>query len=875
MRIRSIRLTLFSLLTLAAFSAAQAQRLPAGVTPESYTLALTPDLKAATFTGTESITIHMDAATDTVTLNSAEIKILDVTAEQACDGCTNGNGIRLTGTVAYDTDKEQATFTFPDTLRAGEATLHLHYTGILNDELRGFYLSKTDRRNYAVTQFEPTDARRAFPSWDEPAFKATYDLSLTVDKGDTVIANTPILTDAPEDGGKHTITFQTTPKMSTYLVAFLVGDFQCLSGSSDGVPIRVCATPDKVQYGKLALDVAEHTLHYYDTYFGIKYPMPKLDMIALPDFEAGAMENFGAITYRETDLLLDDANAAIPQKKRVAVVVTHEMAHQWFGDMVTMQWWDNLWLNEGFATWMESKAANVYNPAWKYKQDDASDLDGELNEDAQATTRTIRAKADTPAEINEEFDGIAYQKAGAVIGMVEHYLGEETFREGVHNYLAAHLYANATAEDFWNAQTATSHKPVDQIMQSFVTEAGVPLLTFGPEARNKVEKSRVAVSQSRFYLSPTSTGSHVQHWTVPVCFKAEEGTSQCEIVSEANQTIAVPRNKFFYANADDKGYYRSAYTADEQAKIVAHAESDLSPAERLGLLGDTWSLMRSGQGSVGGYLDLVAAMRNDGEAMLQDAALGKVSAVSDRIATEEDRKRLKAWLVATYAPIYAKLPATGGTLDEQQLRAQLFGVLGTAGDAEILAEAHKLAEQYIANPDAVDPEVADDAVSLAAKSGDAALYEKLLALSKSANNPDVQTTALYNLSSFTDPALVSRTLDYLSSGGVRNQDSWILYMLLLRHIETREQTWEYIKAHWAQTKAQLTVASNARLVAATGVFCSAAQRDDVQSFFTANPLDATARTLKQTIDTINDCTQLHSAQEPNLKLWLDHNAPPQ
>ncbi len=212
--------------------------------------------------------------------------------------------------------------------------------------------------------------------------------------------------------------------------------------------------------------------------------MPKLDMIALPDFEAGAMENFGAITYRETDLLLDDANAAIPQKKRVAVVVTHEMAHQWFGDMVTMKWWNNLWLNEGFATWMESKAANVYNPAWKYKQDDASDLDGALNLDAQATTRTIRAKADTPAEINEEFDGIAYEKAGAVIGMVEHYLGEETFRQGVHNYLAAHLYANATAEDFWNAQTAASHKPVDKIMESFVTEAGVPLLTFGPEAKN-------------------------------------------------------------------------------------------------------------------------------------------------------------------------------------------------------------------------------------------------------------------------------------------------------------------------------------------------------------------------------------------------------
>jgi len=864
-RLRSLMLPLVALAAVPAM--AHAQRLPAGVTPEHYTLSLTPDLKAATFTGTESITIHVDAPAKTITLNSIEINILDVTAEQACDGCGKNNSIQLDGTIAYDVDKEQATFTFPDTLHTGEATLKLHYTGILNDKLRGFYLSKTERRNYAVTQFESTDARRAFPCWDEPAFKATYDIALTVDAGDTVIANTPILTDAPQPGDKHTITFQTTPKMSTYLVAFLVGDFKCLSGSSDGVPIRACATPDKVQYGKLALDVAEHTLHYYDTYFGIKYPMPKLDMIALPDFEAGAMENFGAITYRETDFLIDENDAPLVQKKRVAVVVTHEMAHQWFGDMVTMQWWDNIWLNEGFATWMETKAANDYRPDWKYKQDDAGYLDNEMNLDAQATTRTIRATANTPAEINEMFDGIAYEKAGEVIGMVEHYLGEETFRQGVHNYLAAHMYANATAEDFWGAQTATSHKPVDKIMESFVAQAGVPLLTFSAVTNNKA-----GVAQSRFYLSPTVTSSRDQHWTIPVCFKAA-GKAQCDLVSDTSQTVSVPSSAFFYANADAKGYYRSEYTKDEQKKIAAHAETSLTPVERLGLVGDTWSLMRSGQGSVGGYMDLVAGLRNESEFQVQDSALSKVRTVFDRIASDDDRTRLKAWGVATYAPIYAKLPATGGTEDQQQLRAELFGVLGTAGDEAVLAQAHKIAEKYIADPASVDAEIAPAAVSLAATHGDSALYEQLLALSKSATNPDVQTTALFNLAAFTDPKLVTRTLDYLSSGGVRNQDSWILYSILLRDPETREQTWSYIKSHWPETKAQLTMTSGERLVSATGAFCTAERRDDVKSFFAANPLVSADRTLKKTIDTINDCIQLHTAQEPNLKLWLDHNAP--
>ncbi|MEO6983533.1 MAG: M1 family metallopeptidase, partial [Edaphobacter sp.] len=499
------RNTLLSLIAFAILTtiSAQAQRLPTGVHPEAYTLVLTPDLQAATFTGEETIVLTLDSPSTTVTLNAAEIKFLSVTSGTQ------------TATVTLDDDKEQATFTFPQALPAGTSTLAISYTGILNDKLRGFYLSKTAKRNYAVTQFEPTDARRAYPSFDEPALKATYDITLIVDKGDTAISNTQIVSDTPGPiAGKHTLHFATTPKMSTYLVAFLVGDFKCTEGKSDGVPIRACSTPDKVALTKFALDAAKYVLHYYDTYFGIKYPMPKLDMVALPDFEAGAMENFGCITYRETDLLIDSKTGPIPAKKRVAEVVAHEMAHQWFGDMVTMQWWDNIWLNEGFATWMETKPIAQWKPEWNFPQDDAQSLDETLNLDAQATTRTIRATANTPSEINEMFDGIAYGKAGAVIGMVENYLGKEVFRQGVHNYLAAHLYANATAEDFWNAQTANSHKPVDKIMSSFVTQPGVPLLTLSERKDNSLP-----VAQSRFFLSASINASRDQHWTIPVCLK--------------------------------------------------------------------------------------------------------------------------------------------------------------------------------------------------------------------------------------------------------------------------------------------------------------------------------------------------------------------
>ena len=492
--------------------AMHAQRLPGGVQPEHYVLRLTPDLKTASFTGDEAIDVTLSQPSSSITLNAAEIDFKTVTATVA--------GKESPAQVALDKDKQQATFTFASPLPAGPVTLKIAYSGILNGQLRGFYLSKTERRNYAVTQFEPTDARRAFPSFDEPAMKATFDITLTVDKGDTAISNTNIVSDVPTAQGRHTIHFAVTPKMSTYLVAFLVGDFECVSGSADGVPIRSCATPDKVALGKYALSAAEFVLHYYDTYFGIKYPMPKLDMIALPDFEAGAMENFGAITYRETDLLIDEKTASENDKKNVAQVVAHEMAHQWFGDMVTMQWWNNLWLNEGFATWMENKPVAAWKPEWKIPEDVAEGLNSTLNLDAQKVTRTIRAEANTPDEINEMFDGITYGKAGAVLGMVENYLGEETFRQGVHNYLNAHIYGNATAEDFWGAQTENSHKPVDKIMSSMVAQPGEPLLTF-----DRANNGKVTVSQERFFLNAKDATGAEQTWTIPVCFKAG---SECD-----------------------------------------------------------------------------------------------------------------------------------------------------------------------------------------------------------------------------------------------------------------------------------------------------------------------------------------------------------
>jgi aminopeptidase N/puromycin-sensitive aminopeptidase len=830
------------------------------VVPTHYGITFTPDLEAATFTGAETIDVTVKEPVKSITLNSAEITFDSVKVSAA--------GKTQSATVSLDKEKEQATFAFANEIPAGKATLSINFAGILNGELRGFYLSKTARRNYAVTQFEPTDARRAFPSFDEPAMKASFDISLVIDAQDTGISNGPIVSDTPgPSASKHTLKFLTTPRMSTYLVAFLVGDFKCTSGEQDGVAIRVCATPDKVALTPYGLDVAKYVLHYYNDYFGIRYPLKKLDLIGLPDFEAGAMENFGAITYRETALLIDPKTATDGAKENVALVIAHEMAHQWFGDLVTMQWWNNLWLNEGFASWMENKPVAAMHPEWNIDQMVVSSQDSTLDLDAQPTTRAIRAKADTPDEINQMFDGISYGKASDVLLTVENYVGPEVFRKGVHDYLQAHLYGNATAEDFWNAQTTVSHKPVNKIMDSLVAQPGVPIITLGEPGNGQV-----SVAQQRFFLSPSIQPDLKQKWTLPVCFTDSNGAADCQLLTPESTTLKMPAAAVFFANAGGKGYYRSAYTPAAYSKIVANIESALTPAERISVIGDEWAQLRSNKVPVGDYLDLVAALKNDQNAAVVSTALGGVNAVVERVAaTREEKAALAAWLRSTFSPQLVKLgqPSPSDTPNTKQLRASLFGVLGYYGDdPAVLSQAGKIAESYIADPGSVDPTLGQTALSIAARHGDAALFDKLQKLYETSTDPVRRTTALHLLAQFENPALVQRSLDYATSAKVRNQDAAAQFSVSLALPGTRDLAWSYVKSHWDSVKAQLTTESGGYFVGATGGFCSADMRDDVQNFFSTHKVAASGRSLNRAVERIDGCIEFRRLQEPHLKKWL-------
>ncbi|MGA1983959.1 MAG: M1 family metallopeptidase [Acidobacteriaceae bacterium] len=891
-------------LVLVGCAAVRAQRLPGGVTPEHYSLTITPDLAKARFAGSETIDVVVEKPTRVITLNAAEIEFVSVKgwagAGATATATTKANaGVPplaalgrddasgraadggQTAVVVLDAGKEQATLTFGRELPVGRVVLEIAYTGILNDKLRGFYLSKSKTRNYGVTQFEATDARRAFPCFDEPALKATFDVTLVVDAGDTAISNTKIVRDTPEEAGKHKIEFAPTPKMSTYLLAWVVGDFQCSKAKADGVPIRACATPDKLRLTKFAVDAAKWNLKYYDSYFGIKYPMAKLDLVAIPDFEAGAMENFGCITFRETELLVDGKNGALPAKKEVATTVAHEMAHQWFGDLVTPQWWDNLWLNEGFATWMETKAAAKWQPKWHFDQDVATDLNHTLDADAGRTTRPIRQQAETPAEINALFDDIAYGKAGAVIGMVENWVGEETFRKGVQAYLGAHLYGNATAEDFWDTQTRVSGLPVDTVMRSFVDQPGVPLVTLGGAMKDPTHDGKVVmngapsvrVAQGEFLLSGTGAATDCTAcvgsetvWTIPVCVRGDG----CEVVGPGMGQLAAPASGFLFADAGDKGYYRTAYSADEWKAIKANVETGLTPAERIGLLGDEWALTRAEDRSVSEFLDLVLAVKLDPNAAVLDSALGRVGTIEAQIATDADRERLNAVVRREFDPVYAALggPEKHEKDDHADLRETLFEELGNAKDPAVMAEAESMAKQLFAGQKAADPTLADAAVALATVKGDVGMYEKMQRVGRNATDPDIKEAALRALTRFEAPELVIRTLEHAVSGEVRNQDAWMLVALLLERRATQDLAWEYVQQHWAAIERKATESSETRIVEATGAFCTAERRDEVASFFQAHPVEGSERTLAKSVDSINDCIHLRAAQEPELRAWL-------
>jgi aminopeptidase N len=613
-------------------------------------------------------------------------------------------------------------------------------------------------------------------------------------------------------------------------------------------------------------------VEYYNRYYSIKYPFKKLDIVAVPDFAAGAMENTAAIFYRET-LLLATAEASVPARKAIAAVLAHEIAHQWFGDLVTMQWWDDIWLNEGFANWMMSKPLKAWRPDWKVELEEVNDNHTAMNRDSLETTRPIRAKASTPAEISELFDPIAYEKGAAVLRMIEEWVGEQGFQKGVNAYIEKFQYGNARAEDFWTTLTAATGKPVDRVMATFVDRPGLPLIAL--DLRCADGRGRAVLSQERYFRDPTQqkAAGTAQLWQIPVCLRSPSGDAHCELLQERRKEVSFDScPAWVVGNAGARGYYRAA-APPAMVRTMAEKIETLSAAERMAVLSDEWALVLSGRHDVGTFLDLTSGFRDERTASVVTTFASLLATIDDEFATSATRSAYRAWVGKLIAPALADvglIARAGDSDDVKSLRATVVTVAGeTARDPQVMAKSRPLVLQELDKPGSIEPTLLEVLIHLAAIDGDAALYDRYLAKVEAAGDPEEHDRYMYALTSFANPILVRRTMDLALSDMVRSQDAKFVVAALLRNSDTRRLAWQLTRERWSEIQKKTgEFVGNTVIVSALGGFCDTASAAEIRTFFTTHKVPDAERTLQQSIERIQSCAATAAIQGPKLTEWL-------
>ena len=838
-------------------------RLPPNVRPTAYRLTLTPDLENFTFTGQVSIDLQVSESTGRILLNAAELQITSASITDAYGGPMPASGILL------DEKRERAYLTFPREIATGRATLSMEFSGILNDQLRGFYRCRyTDAdgadRNMAATQFEATDARRAFPCWDEPAAKATFELTLRIPSELTAVSNTMPEAETPAKEGTKEILFAPTPKMSTYLLAFIVGDLAAVEERApNGTLVRIWATRGKEEQGRFALETAVDLLTYLDFYFGIPYPLEKLDHLALPDFAAGAMENWGAITYREIALLFDPANSAANTRQRIAEIVAHEMAHMWFGDLVTMEWWDDLWLNESFASWMGNKAVDHIRPEWDmWTQFVYQDTNGGLSLDGLKNSHPIEMQVANPAEIGELFDAISYNKGGAVLRMLEDFLGEETFRQGIHHYLRSHQYGNARTEDLWASLEQVSGKPITTIMNTWVKQAGYPVLTVEESTDAYIGGPVLSLTQSRFLydrlMSPDDEDP--ARWQVPVSIR-QAGSESKTAALMMGDTLNVPLDSaddsgWVKVNAGQTGFYRVNYSTEQWKRLgEAVGSMELPATDRLGLQNDAYALMRAGSLSPATFLALAENYRGETHVSVWSDLASNLGSFDNLIGSQPYYDRFLPFAQDIFRKAAQRIGweprPDEGHLDTL-LRTTMLGQLGAYGDEATIQEARARFDRFLERPESLSPDLRGMVIALTAQAGDGDTFDTLLQLEDAADLQEEKMRLLRALTRFQRGDLLQKTLELTLSPRVRTQDSVSLVIGVAVNRIGGDMAWEFIKNNWDEFNRRYGAGGFAimHLVSIIGQFTTLEHADDVEAFFAEHPAPGAQRTIQQSLERI-------------------------
>lgn len=825
--------------------AGRSERLPGGVRPLRYLLRLEPDIDARTFRGSETIELLVEQQSAELVCNAAE---LDVSHAELL----SSSGELVVAAVRPDEENERLRILPAQELSAGRWDLSISFSGKLNDKLRGFYRSEfTDAEGnpaaLATTQFEATDARRAFPCWDEPDAKAVFEVTLVTPPGADAVSNSPEVSRTELADGRSEIRFAETIKMSTYLLAFVVGPLRRSEPVDvDGVTLSVVHVPGKEGLASFALEAAQHALRFFGDYFGVPYPGAKLDLVAIPDFAFGAMENFGAVTFRESVLLIDPAEASRSELERVATVVAHEIAHMWFGDLVTMKWWNGLWLNEAFATFMELTCTDHFRPEWEVWSGFGLQRDDAMIVDSLASTRPIEYPVRSPRDAEGMFDRLTYEKGGAVLRMLEQYLGAERFRDGIRHYIASHLYDNADTTELWDAIEQSVGEPVRAMMDSWIFQGGHPVVEASLSADGTLE-----LSQHRFSYDGSRRPDTETLWAVPLRISpAKQGSAPRRVLFDSARAglQLAPGEAVRTLNAAGNGVFRS-HLLGELASGAAGAVSEMGEAERFSLVSDTWALAVSGEATLAEWVSLATSLRPDDDPNLWASVASSLSLLH-HIAPQGAaagvgglvRKLLRPVLdLIGLEPSGPERPLT------PTLRGRLISVLGTIGEDP---EVNEWARQRFAESGTgwrVSPDLLRAVLACVGHSGDEEDYEVFWARARSAKTPQEELRYLFSLTYFPSPDLLARTLDAALSE-IRTQNGPFVIGQALSSRRHGRSAWEFVARHWAEMESRFPTMGMSRCLQGLESQGDAALAREVREFVSRHPLATGERTVALAIE---------------------------
>jgi len=810
-------------------------RLPRDSAPHRYGVVLEPDLGAGTFAGSIQIEVETGESVDQLVLNSNELEI---------DACTF-DGEPAPFELEPDTER---LFVRPDGgVAVGHHELHLEFRGVLNDKLCGFYRSTYRDGDgvehvIATTQMQSTDCRRAFPCWDEPDFKAVFAVTLVVEPEMMAVSNGSIVSETERDG-KRVVRFADTMVMSSYLVAFVVGPLEATEWhDADGIPVRIVHVPGKGDLTEFGIEVATFCLRWFQTYYGVPYPSDKVDLLALPDFAAGAMENLGCITFRENLLLVHPTSATQNERQLVADVVAHELAHMWFGDLVTMSWWNGIWLNEAFATFMEIAACDAFRPEWERWTSFGLERSIAFETDSLSATRPVEYEVRSPADCEGMFDVLTYQKGGALLRMLEQYLGAERFRQGVGHYLRTHAHGNTETSDLWDAIEHTSGEPVRRIMDSWIWQPGYPLV----EART--DGDELVLSQRRFAFDPDDAST--SRWAIPIALR--QGGTASTVLLDGDDVRRPLTDGPVVVNAGGHGFFRVSYSDDLRAGLTAGAVEDMTTLERYNLVDDAWSAVTARTLDASEYLTLVERFGTEREyGVWQAIAIGlrglRRLLVDDDVALAAFERRV----TELCRPVLSDLgePTEGEPDLTAKLRGLLLGVVAvTGGDAGACADAHQIYATWANDPGAVDAELAAAATAVVAATGDGDDYARMLDQYRHGATPQVQLRHLYLLAEFEGADLMDRTLQLAMSDEVKTQNAPFLLRGAIGNLHHGRVAWEFVRRNWTQINELFPRTTISRIVETVKTLDRPADVAQAQAFFSEHPIEQAAKTLEQILE---------------------------